>query len=154
MTNYSVTAFNLLFDQKKSSALTCEGFQVLKLGFYKGIIHIWFLCKFLCNFCAVSKYYQHKPCSWSGRQDLNLRPLHPQCSALPGCATPRFKCRNDTAKGSFCNQKSLPKSVIVDSVTATSIRLLVQCLSDQEAACTSWSLFCRVYHRAFGEHRQ
>ena len=28
---------------------------------------------------------------WSGRRDLNPRPLHPQCSALPDCATPR--CR-------------------------------------------------------------
>jgi hypothetical protein len=27
----------------------------------------------------------------SGRQDLNLRPLAPQASALPGCATPRGK---------------------------------------------------------------
>ena len=26
---------------------------------------------------------------WSGREDLNLRPLAPQASALPGCATPR-----------------------------------------------------------------
>ena len=26
---------------------------------------------------------------WSGRQDLNLRPLVPQTSALPDCATPR-----------------------------------------------------------------
>ncbi len=26
---------------------------------------------------------------WSGRKDLNLRPLPPQGSALPGCATPR-----------------------------------------------------------------
>ena len=26
---------------------------------------------------------------WSGRQDSNLRPPHPQCDALPGCATPR-----------------------------------------------------------------
>src|SRR5215471_13052955 len=26
---------------------------------------------------------------WSGRQDLNLRPLAPHASALPGCATPR-----------------------------------------------------------------
>ena len=26
---------------------------------------------------------------WSGRQDLNLRPLDPQSSALTGCATPR-----------------------------------------------------------------
>ena len=28
--------------------------------------------------------------SWSGREDLNLRPLQPHCSALPGCATPRL----------------------------------------------------------------
>ena len=27
---------------------------------------------------------------WSGRQDLNLRPLDPQSSALPDCATPRY----------------------------------------------------------------
>jgi hypothetical protein len=27
--------------------------------------------------------------NWSGRQDLNLRPPHPQCGALPDCATPR-----------------------------------------------------------------
>ena len=26
---------------------------------------------------------------WSERRDLNPRPLHPQCSALPGCATLR-----------------------------------------------------------------
>src|SRR5690242_15756793 len=26
---------------------------------------------------------------WSGRKDLNLRPLRPERSALPGCATPR-----------------------------------------------------------------
>ena len=26
---------------------------------------------------------------WSGREDLNLRPLDPQSSALPDCATPR-----------------------------------------------------------------
>ena len=27
--------------------------------------------------------------SWSGRPDLNGRPLAPHASALPGCATPR-----------------------------------------------------------------
>src|SRR5260370_24115764 len=27
--------------------------------------------------------------NWSGREDLNLRPLGPEPSALPGCATPR-----------------------------------------------------------------
>ena len=28
---------------------------------------------------------------WSERRDLNPRPLHPQCSALPGCATLRLR---------------------------------------------------------------
>ncbi len=28
---------------------------------------------------------------WSGRLDLNQRPLHPQCSALPDCATARTR---------------------------------------------------------------
>ncbi len=28
---------------------------------------------------------------WSGREDLNLRPLAPHASTLPGCATPRKK---------------------------------------------------------------
>ncbi len=27
--------------------------------------------------------------NWSGREDSNLRPPHPQCDALPGCATSR-----------------------------------------------------------------
>jgi hypothetical protein len=28
---------------------------------------------------------------WSGREDLNLRPLEPHSSALPDCATPRHE---------------------------------------------------------------
>ncbi len=31
---------------------------------------------------------------WSGREDLNLRPLEPHSSALPDCATPRHKRAN------------------------------------------------------------
>ena len=31
----------------------------------------------------------HRAEKWSGRADLNGRPLAPQASALPGCATPR-----------------------------------------------------------------
>jgi hypothetical protein len=48
-------------------------------------------------------------CLQSGRQDLNLRPLDPQSSALPSCATSRYPSdqgiprsnahRNDTALG-------------------------------------------------------
>jgi hypothetical protein len=30
--------------------------------------------------------------NWSGREDSNLRPLQPHCSALPDCATPRHDC--------------------------------------------------------------
>jgi hypothetical protein len=29
--------------------------------------------------------------NWSGREDLNFRPLEPHSSALPDCATPRHK---------------------------------------------------------------
>jgi hypothetical protein len=32
---------------------------------------------------------KHQEINWSGREDLNLRPLAPHASALPGCATPR-----------------------------------------------------------------
>ena len=35
---------------------------------------------------------------WSGRQDLNLRPPHPQCGALPDCATPRRTLRTRAKK--------------------------------------------------------
>src|SRR3954453_16586834 len=31
-----------------------------------------------------------RPVQWSGRLDSNQRPPHPQCDALPGCATPRL----------------------------------------------------------------
>lgn len=47
------------------------------------------LSKLLSNFCPVSNYFGCSLLNWSGRQDLNLRPLAPHASALPGCATPR-----------------------------------------------------------------
>jgi hypothetical protein len=34
--------------------------------------------------------------NWSGRADLNGRPLAPQASTLPGCATPRHALFNFT----------------------------------------------------------
>ena len=36
---------------------------------------------------------------WSGRKDLNLRPLRPERSALPGCATPRQGDSQKTGTG-------------------------------------------------------
>ena len=42
---------------------------------------------------------------WSGREDLNLRPLAPQTSALPGCATPRNRARRLTELE--CRRKAL-----------------------------------------------
>src|SRR5438445_12256907 len=32
----------------------------------------------------------HVVATWSGRRELNPRPLDPQSSALPGCAAPRL----------------------------------------------------------------
>ena len=40
---------------------------------------------------------------WSGRLDLNQRPLAPHASALPGCATPRT-CRVFKSGGLFPQQ--------------------------------------------------
>ncbi|MBM2836692.1 MAG: hypothetical protein HW409_881 [candidate division NC10 bacterium] len=40
---------------------------------------------------------------WSGRLDLNQRPLAPHASALPGCATPRT-CRVFKSGGMFPQQ--------------------------------------------------
>ena len=36
---------------------------------------------------------------WSGREDLNLRPLEPHSSALPDCATPRRSFRITPSHG-------------------------------------------------------
>ena len=36
---------------------------------------------------SIPQWLRHL--QWSGRLDLNQRPLAPQASALPGCATPR-----------------------------------------------------------------
>jgi hypothetical protein len=41
--------------------------------------------------CSATRFFRWQ--SWSGRQDSNLRPPHPQCDALPGCATPRPRVR-------------------------------------------------------------
>ena len=38
---------------------------------------------------AARHVHVHPPRTWSGRPDLNRRPPHPQCDALPDCATPR-----------------------------------------------------------------
>ena len=48
---------------------------------------------------------------WSERQDSNLRPLDPQSSALPGCATLREALRIDGVRGA-ANRKSSPRRPI------------------------------------------
>ena len=37
--------------------------------------------QFLYGFYTVSRRYRYRVRNWSGRQDLNLRPLHPQSRA-------------------------------------------------------------------------
>src|SRR5438067_11277034 len=48
---------------------------------------------------------------WSGREDLNLRPLGPEPSALPGCATPRraesYTCSALRVQGSKADRRFL-----------------------------------------------
>ena len=40
---------------------------------------------------------------WSGREDLNLRPLAPHASALPGCATPRPALSGERHSSDYCS---------------------------------------------------
>lgn len=49
--------------------------------------------------------YDRELSGWSERQDLNLRPLVPQTSALPGCAT----LRNHRIKSAFHSRALAPK---------------------------------------------
>ena len=54
--------------------------------------------------CATFRYFIFKK---SERQDLNLRPLPPQGSALPSCATSRLVFRNLTPLGSATSQTTI-----------------------------------------------
>jgi hypothetical protein len=48
--------------------------------------------RFLSSFSCVGRWNEGTTKQKkSGRQDLNLRPLAPHASALPDCATPRFR---------------------------------------------------------------
>ena len=47
---------------------------------------------------------------WSGRLDLNQRPLAPEASALPGCATPRRQTFHPCCPTNLTNVQ-LPRSV-------------------------------------------
>src|SRR5512136_3059874 len=46
---------------------------------------------------------------WSGREDLNLRPLEPHSSALPGCATPRNRLEVYSRDRILANDMHLPR---------------------------------------------
>ena len=48
---------------------------------------------------------------WSGREDLNLRPLEPHSSALPGCATPRNRMAVYPRGRILANDIHLPRKV-------------------------------------------
>ena len=48
-------------------------------------------------FFVVKSVTYEKLIFWSGREDSNLRPPHPQCDALPGCATSRPAIRRTMA---------------------------------------------------------
>ena len=44
--------------------------------------------------------------TWSGREDLNLRPPQPHCGALPGCATPRQNVKRNEGSNTTCCPRS------------------------------------------------
>lgn len=66
---------------------------------------------------------------WSEREDLNLRPLHPQCSALPSCATFRVlskpalsRGRNHTEFSDLCKPKRWTEGKIAVSQQVQALR--------------------------------
>jgi hypothetical protein len=58
----------------------------------------------------------------SGRQDLNLRPLAPQASALPGCATPRVLRERIRSTADFLGQLGSPRSLAGPRACASDVR--------------------------------
>jgi hypothetical protein len=50
-----------------------------------------------CNDKSIKRPAVRASSVWSGREDSNLRPLRPERSALPGCATPRQNQQNHKA---------------------------------------------------------
>src|SRR3989442_4629650 len=65
---------------------------------------------------------------WSGRQDLNLRPLDPQSSALPGCATPRPTGRSSQIWGSASRTqaRAQPGEALADAAEGVRVLHLFQ----------------------------
>ena len=94
---------------------------------------------------------------WSGRQDLNLRPLGPKPSALPSCATPR---RNNCTQWQYtwisapCQRERLPgislnyvpinaKNYAALKMRSTSTQRALALFAHNKA--TAWPVF--TFHR-------
>ena len=77
----------------------------------------------------------------SGRQDLNLRPLDPQSSALPGCATSRELICDYELR--IFSRQITPLSAHVFSPDIPSFHLLLQVVSDFSLNVMGTSLVCR-----------
>ncbi len=90
--------------------------------------------------------------NWSGRQDLNLRPLHPQCSALPGCATPRFRGAMIQTRPVFAT--NIWGFLIRCFSSERPGQLQVQRWSAREVACRGSVLAWRIHLPGADGHRQ
>ena len=77
--------------------------------------------------------------NWSGRPDLNRRPLHPQCSALPGCATPRLRIEEVPQEGAHDTEcaRQFKNKIRLSGQPTT---LLTHLLSDRSAVEPAWPL--------------
>src|SRR5262249_18771500 len=70
---------------------------------------------------------------WSGRLDLNQRPLAPQASALPGCATPRKLLRGyarafSRGQAALSSWRQTPRTTATLRLPASPLRCPVRTL--------------------------
>src|SRR5581483_287861 len=93
---------------------------------------------------------------WSGREDLNLRPLGPEPSALPGGATPRLGGRNFGKRTWQLFQKSAGPATAIDRDDPSSINYPITRLPVDQVLL-AYDLFevpQRVMRRQIGMERR
>lgn len=74
---------------------------------------------------------------WSGRRDSNPRPLRPERSALPGCATPRYQLLEGVHRSGTPEGTRTP-NLLIRSQTLYPIELRVHCLAAGGKKATGW----------------
>ena len=83
-----------------SARLRCDKTKMSRRHEQAMMLGLLVVCIRRLNFdTAIKRRRFTRSAAWSGREDSNLRPLRPERSALPGCATPRQNQEKQKAKG-------------------------------------------------------